>query len=137
MENANLLITDQKISTIKDILPLLEQVIQNNKPLLIIADDIENEVLSTLIVNKLRGTFNVVATKAPGFGDNQKEMLTDIATLTGSKFFAKDLNLEVKDAKIEDLGMAKKIIVAKETTTIIDGSGDKKAIQNVKQEQKD
>ncbi|MDD4184265.1 MAG: chaperonin GroEL [Candidatus Izemoplasmatales bacterium] len=129
MENANVLITDQKISTIKDVLPLLEQIVQNNKPLLIIADDIENEVLSTLIVNKLRGTFNIVATKAPGFGDNQKEMLTDIATLTGAKFFAKDLNLEVKDAKIEDLGVAKKVIVAKETTTIIDGSGDKKAIE--------
>ncbi|MBN2504956.1 MAG: chaperonin GroEL [Bacilli bacterium] len=129
MENAQVLVTDQKITTIKDILPLLEQIVQASKPLLIIADDIENEVLSTLIVNKLRGTFNVVATKAPGFGDNQKEMLTDIATLTGARFIAKDLNQEIKDAKIEDLGVAKKIIVAKDTTTIIDGTGEKQKIE--------
>ncbi|MDD3957685.1 MAG: chaperonin GroEL [Candidatus Izemoplasmatales bacterium] len=130
MENAYVLITDQKISTIKDILPLLEEIVQASKPLLIIADDIENEVLSTLIVNKLRGTFNIVATKAPGFGDNQKEMLIDIATLTGAKFLAKDLNLEIKDAKMEHLGVAKKVIVAKENTTIIDGSGNKSDIEH-------
>ncbi|MDD3113926.1 MAG: chaperonin GroEL [Candidatus Izemoplasmatales bacterium] len=130
LENVNVLVTDQKISNIKDILPLLEEIVQASKPLLIIADDIENEVLSTLIVNKLRGTFNVVATKAPGFGDNQKEMLQDIATLTGAKFLAKDLNLEIKDAKMVDLGVAKRVIVAKENTTIIDGSGDKSLIQD-------
>ncbi|HOP56690.1 MAG TPA: chaperonin GroEL [Bacillota bacterium] len=128
MENANVLVTDQKITTIKDILPLLEEIVQANKPLLIIADDIENEVLSTLIVNKLRGTFNVVATKAPGFGDNQKEILTDIATLTGARFVAKDLNQEIKDVKIDDLGLAKKVIIGKDNTTIIDGSGEKKKI---------
>lgn len=128
MENAQILVTDQKITTIKDILPLLEEIVQAGKPLLIIADDIENEVLSTLIVNKLRGTFNIVATKAPGFGDNQKEIMTDIATLTGSRFVAKDLNQEIKDVKINDLGIAKKIIITKDSTTIIDGSGDKKSI---------
>lgn len=129
LENAYILVTDQKVSTIKDILPLLEQVVQANKPLLIIADDLENEVVSTLIVNKLRGTFNVVATKAPGFGDNQKEILTDIALLTGAKFYAKDLNMQLKDMVLADLGVAKKVIVGKENTTIIDGNGEKAAIE--------
>lgn len=128
LENAYVMVTDQKISTVKDILPVLEQVVQENKPLLIIADDLENEVVSTLIVNKLRGTFNVVATKAPGFGDNQKEMLQDIATMTGANFFAKDLNQELKVMTVQDLGTAKKITVAKDNTTIIGGSGDPKAI---------
>ncbi len=128
LENAYILVTDQKISTIKDILPLLESVVESNKPLFIIADDIENEVVSTLIVNKLRGTFNVVATKAPGFGDNQKEMLMDIAALTGAKFYAKDLNMQIKDMSIEDLGTAKKIAVSKDSTTILEGSGNKKDI---------
>lgn len=129
LENAYVLVTDQKISTIKDILPLLEQIVQANKPLFIVADDIENEVLSTLIVNKLRGTFNVVATKAPGFGDQQKEILTDIALLTGAHFIAKDLNQEIKDTKIEDLGIVKKVIVTKDNTTMIDGNGDKEQLQ--------
>lgn len=130
MENAYVMVTDQKVNSVKDILPVLEQVVQSNKPLLIIADDLENEVTSTLIVNKLRGTFNVVATKAPGFGDNQKEMLNDIAIMTGAKFYAKDLNMELKDLTIEDLGVAKKIVVAKENTTIIGGNGDAESLKN-------
>jgi chaperonin GroEL len=138
LENAYVLVTDQKISTVKDILPLLEQVVQVNKPLLIIAEDIENEVMSTLIVNKLRGTFNVVATKAPGFGDNQKEMLTDIAYMTGANFFAKDLNMEVKNITLNDLGVAKKIVVAKDNTTIIGGNGDankvKKRVEEIRKQ---
>lgn len=129
LENAYVLVTDQKISTLKDILPVLEQVVEANKPLLLIADDLENEVTSTLIVNKLRGTFNVVATKAPGFGDNQKDMLTDIAYLTGANFYAKDLKMELKDMKLEDLGFAKKIIVTKDNTTILEGSGNKTLIE--------
>jgi chaperonin GroEL len=128
LENAYVLVTDQKVSTLKDILPVLEQVVEANKPLLLIADDLENEVTSTLIVNKLRGTFNVVATKAPGFGDNQKEMLTDIAYLTGANFFAKDLKMELKDMKLDDLGFAKKIIVTKDNTTILEGAGNKTLI---------
>lgn len=130
LENAYVMVTDQKVSSVKDILPVLEQVVQSNKPLLIIADDLENEVTSTLIVNKLRGTFNVVATKAPGFGDNQKDMLNDIAIMTGAKFYASDLNMELKDLTIEDLGLAKKIVVAKENTTIIGGNGDAESLKN-------
>lgn len=129
LENAMVLVTDQKISTIKDILPLLEQIVQMSKPLLIIADDIENEVLSTLIVNKLRGTFNVVGTKAPGFGDNQKEMLNDIAILTGATYIAKDLNMEIKDASIDFLGVVKKVVITKDSTTLIDGNGDKEVMK--------
>ncbi|MDD4000746.1 MAG: chaperonin GroEL, partial [Bacilli bacterium] len=124
LENAYVMVTDQKVSNVKDILPVLEQVVQSSKPLLIIADDLENEVVSTLIVNKLRGTFNVVATKAPGFGDNQKDILTDIAVLSGAKFFAKDLNMELKDMTIDDLGVVKKIVVTKDSTTLIGGNGD-------------
>ncbi|MFW5794433.1 MAG: chaperonin GroEL [Bacillota bacterium] len=129
LENAYILVTDQKISTIKDILPVLEQVVEQNKPLFIIADDIENEVVSTLIVNKLRGTFNVVATKAPGFGDNQKEILADIGALTDAKLYAKDLNMELKDLTMEDLGQAKKIKVTKDSTTILEGSGNKASVK--------
>ena len=94
IDNALIMVTDQKISTIQEILPVLEKVVQSGKPLLMIAEDYDNDVVSTLIVNKLRGTFNVVAVKAPGFGDNQKEMLQDIAILTGAKFYAKDLNMD-------------------------------------------
>lgn len=129
LENAYVLVTDQKITTIKDILPLLEQVVKQNKPLFIIADDLENEVVSTLIVNKLRGTFNVVATKAPGFGDNQKEMLLDIATLTGATFYSKDLNMDLTELTIVDLGQAKKIIVTKDSTTILEGQGEKSSVE--------
>lgn len=129
MENPAILVTDQKISNIQEVLPLLEQIVQANKPLLIIADDIENEVVSTLIVNKLRGTFNVVATKAPGFGDNQKANLQDIAILTGATFVSKDLGMQFKDIDMKDLGSAKKIIVEKDQTTLIDGAGSKKAFK--------
>ena len=130
MENPLIMVTDQKISTIQDILPILEKIVQANKPLLIIADDIDNEVTSTLIVNKLRGTFNVVATKAPGFGDTQKDNLSDIAVLTGAKFYSKDLNMNLKDMTVEDLGTCKKAIVEKEHTTLIEGCGDKEAFNN-------
>lgn len=129
MENPLILVTDQKISTIQEVLPLLEQIVQANKPLLIIAEDIENEVVSTLIVNKLRGTFNVVATKAPGFGDNQKANLQDIAILTGATFVSKDLGMQIKDMNMNDLGSAKKVLVEKDATTLIDGAGTKKAFK--------
>ncbi len=129
MENPLVFITDYKISSIQDILPMLEQVVQANKPLLLIAEDFDNDVVSTLVVNKLRGTFNVVATKAPGFGDNQKEILQDIAILTNATFFSKDLKMELKNATIDDLGQVKKVVVAKDNTTMISGAGDPQAIQ--------
>lgn len=129
MENPLILVTDQKISTIQDVLGILEQIVQQNKGLLIIADDIENEVTSTLIVNKLRGTFNVVATKAPGFGDNQKDQLNDIATLTGATMISKDLGMQLKDIQMSDLGTCKKVIVEKDATTLIEGAGSKKAFK--------
>ena len=125
MDNPYILVTDQKINTIQEILPVLEEVVKINKPLLLIADDYDNEVMSTLIINKLRGTFNVVATKAPGFGDDAKNQLADIAVLTGANFFAKDLNMNLADnMTMNDLGSAKKIVVSKDKTTIIDGAGD-------------
>lgn len=130
LDNPFIMITDQKINTIQEILPILEQVMQTNKPLLMIADDFEQEVMSTLIVNKLRGTFNVVATKAPGFGDNQKEILQDIAILTNSKFYNKDLNMNLKDMQLSDLGSAKKVHITKDHTTMIGGAGDKAAIES-------
>lgn len=129
MENPLVLVTDQKINTIQDILPVLEEVVKANRGLLIIADDYDNEVMSTLIINKLRGTFNVVATKAPGFGDNAKNMLGDIACVTGANFFAKDLNANLAEMKVTDLGNAKKVIVGKDQTTIIDGKGKKADVQ--------
>lgn len=128
LENAYVLVTDQKINNVQEILPVLEQVVQTNKPLLLIADDIENEVTSTLVVNKLRGTFNVVATKAPGFGDNQKDILKDIAILTGANFYSKDLNMDLKEMKLEDLGTVKKVVVTKDNTTMIGGNGAKDII---------
>ena len=128
MENAYVLVTDQKITNIQEILPLLEQLVQANRALLIIAEDLENEVVSTLALNKLRGTFNVVATKAPGFGDNQKEMLQDIAIMTGAKFYSKDLNMELKDMQLSDLGTVKKIVVTKDNTTMIGGAGSKEDV---------
>lgn len=129
MDNPLIMVTDQKITTIQDILGILEQIVQQNKSLLIIADDIENEVISTLIVNKLRGTFNVVATKAPGFGDNQKDQLSDIATLTGATVISKDLGMQLKDMTMNDLGTCKKVIVEKDATTLIDGAGSKEAFK--------
>lgn len=129
LENAYVLVTDQKINNIQEVLPLLEQVVQANKPLLMIADDVENEVTSTLVVNKLRGTFNVVATKAPGFGDNQKDILNDIAVLTGAVFYSKDLNMDLKEMKLEELGCVKKAVITKDNTTLIGGNGDSDKIQ--------
>lgn len=129
MDNPLIMVTDQKITTIQDILGILEQIVQQNKALLIIADDIENEVISTLIVNKLRGTFNVVATKAPGFGDNQKDQLSDIATLTGATIISKDLGMQLKDMTMNDLGTCKKVIVEKDATTLIEGAGSKEAFK--------
>ncbi|MBN3489935.1 chaperonin GroEL [Acholeplasma equirhinis] len=127
-EDPYILVTDQKISTIQEILPVLEEVIKTNRPLLMIAEDYENEVLSTLILNKLRGTFNVVATKAPGFGDKQKEMLSDIAIVTNATFYTKDLSMKLKDAKLTDLGSVSKAIIKKDTTTLVGGKGSKSAI---------
>lgn len=119
MDNPLILVTNQKITNLQEILPLLEQVLKTNKPLLLIAEDYENEAISSLVLNKLRGAFNVVATKAPGFGDKQKEMLEDIAVLTGAKFYNKDLNMKFSDLTIEDLGTIKKVIVKKDNTTLI------------------
>ena len=128
LDNPMIMVTDQKINTIQEILPILEQVMQSNKPLLLIADDFEQEVISTLVVNKLRGTFNVVATKAPGFGDNQKEILQDIAILTNAKFYSKDLNMNLKDMQMDELGSAKKVHITKDHSTMIGGAGEKDAI---------
>lgn len=130
LDDPYILITDKKISNIQEVLPLLEQVVQNGAKLLIVAEDVEGEALTTLIVNKLRGTFNVVAVKAPGYGDRRKEMLADIAILTGGKVISSDLGLELKDTKLEDLGRAKSVKVQKDTTIIVDGEGDKKEIKN-------
>ena len=128
LDDPVILITDKKISNIQDILPLLEQLVQSGKKLLIIAEDIEGEALTTLILNKLRGVFNVVAVKAPGFGDRRKEMLQDIAILTGGQVITSELGLELKDTTMDMLGHARQVVVKKETTTIVGGSGDKDAI---------
>ena len=130
LENALIMVTDQKVSNIQDILPMLQSVVESHRPLLIIADDVDNDVQSTLIVNKLRGTFNVVAVKAPEFGDNQKNILQDIAIMTGAKFYSKDLSMALKDITIDDLGSAKKVKVTKDNTTIIDGGGNPDDVKN-------
>ena len=130
LDNPFILITDKKVSNIQELIPLLEQIVQQGRALLIIADDVDGEALPTLVLNKLRGTFNVVAVKAPGFGDRRKAMLEDIAVLTGAQVITEDLGLELKDATLAQLGTAGKVVVSKDNTTIVEGAGSKELIAN-------
>ena len=130
LDNPFILITDKKVSNIQEIIPLLEQIVQQGRALLIIADDVDGEALPTLVLNKLRGTFNVVAVKAPGFGDRRKAMLEDIAVLTGAQVITEDLGLELKDATLAQLGTSGKVVVSKDNTTIVEGAGSKELISN-------
>lgn len=129
LEDPYIIVTDRKISTVQEILPILEQIVQQSKPLFIVAEDIDQDVVSTLVMNKLRGTFNVVATKAPSFGDNQKRTLEDIAIVTGSTFISKDLGMDFKDVTLDNLGSASKIVISNDETTIIGGKGDSDALE--------